>query len=43
MGDLLLAQRLEAAGFAVHSIGDCNGVGYIDGAMRAAATLAARL
>jgi NADPH-dependent 2,4-dienoyl-CoA reductase/sulfur reductase-like enzyme len=43
VGDLSLAQRLEAAGFAVHPIGDCNGVGYIDGAMRAAATLAARL
>jgi 2,4-dienoyl-CoA reductase-like NADH-dependent reductase (Old Yellow Enzyme family) len=42
-GDLSLARRLEAAGLAVHTIGDCNGVGYIDGAMRAAATLAARL
>ena len=42
-GDLSLARSLEAEGFDVHAIGDCNGVGYIDGAMRAAATLAARL
>ncbi len=42
-GDLSLAHRFEAAGFAVHAIGDCNGVGYIDGAIRSAAMLAGRL
>ena len=35
-GDLSLARSLEAAGFAVHSVGDANGVGYIEGAMRGA-------
>ena len=35
-GDLSLAQKLEAAGFNVHAIGDANGVGYIEGAMRGA-------
>jgi NADPH-dependent 2,4-dienoyl-CoA reductase/sulfur reductase-like enzyme len=43
VGDLSLAQRLERAGFETHAIGDCNGVAYIDGAMRSAAALAARL
>ena len=36
-GDLTLAGQLEAAGFAVQSIGDCTGVGYIEGAIRGAA------
>jgi NADPH-dependent 2,4-dienoyl-CoA reductase/sulfur reductase-like enzyme len=36
-GDLSLANSLESAGFKVHAIGDANGVGYIEGAMRGAA------
>lgn len=36
-GDLSLAQSLRAAGFTVEAIGDANGVGYIEGAMRGAA------
>lgn len=35
-GDLALADRLKAAGFTVHAIGDANGVGYIEGAMKGA-------
>jgi len=35
-GDLSLAESLRAAGFAVTAIGDANGVGYIEGAMREA-------
>ena len=35
-GDLSLAKRLQAAGFAVRTIGDANGVAYIEGAMRGA-------
>ncbi|MEY4159844.1 MAG: hypothetical protein RLZZ136_465 [Pseudomonadota bacterium] len=35
-GDLSLADSLRAAGFAVTAIGDANGVGYIEGAMRGA-------
>lgn len=35
-GDLSLAESLRAAGFAVTSIGDANGVGYIEGATRGA-------
>jgi NADPH-dependent 2,4-dienoyl-CoA reductase/sulfur reductase-like enzyme len=35
--DLSLANSLDAAGFRVHAIGDANGVGYIEGAMRGAA------
>lgn len=40
MGDVSLAAALEAAGFKVHTAGDCNGVGYIEGAMAAAARIA---
>ncbi|WP_395397666.1 FAD-dependent oxidoreductase [Novosphingobium sp. BL-8A] len=36
-GDLSLARAIEAAGFTVHVVGDANGVGYIEGAMREAA------
>ncbi len=36
-GDLSLAEALIAAGFTVHAIGDANGVGYIEGAIRGAA------
>ena len=36
-GNLALADRLAENGFSVHTIGDCAGVGYIEGAMRGAA------
>ncbi len=36
-GDETLAEALEAAGFPVRKVGDCTGVGYIEGAMRDAA------
>ncbi len=36
-GDTILAERLAKAGFMVHTVGDCTGVGYIEGAMRDAA------
>ena len=36
-GDLALADTLKAAGHTVIPIGDCCGVGYIEGAMRGAA------
>jgi len=39
-GDLALADTLEQAGLNVHAIGDCTGVGYIEGAMRSAAQVA---
>lgn len=42
-GDLSFAEQLGEAGFTVHSIGDCNGVGYIEGAMESAAELALRV
>lgn len=35
-GDLGVAEKLRAAGFKVTTAGDCNGVGYIEGAMRGA-------
>jgi 2,4-dienoyl-CoA reductase (NADPH2) len=38
--DLRLAEQLRMAGLTVHPIGDCTGVGYIEGAMRSAAQLA---
>ncbi len=41
--DSRLAESFEAAGFTTHSIGDCTGVGYIEGAMESAAELAVRL
>jgi 2,4-dienoyl-CoA reductase-like NADH-dependent reductase (Old Yellow Enzyme family)/NADPH-dependent 2,4-dienoyl-CoA reductase/sulfur reductase-like enzyme len=41
--ELTLAEALREAGFTVHSIGDCNGVGYIEGAMEDAAELALRI
>jgi 2,4-dienoyl-CoA reductase (NADPH2) len=40
-GDDSLVQAMRAAGFVTHAIGDCTGVGYIEGAMRDA-VLAAR-
>ncbi len=42
-GDLRFAEDLRAEGFAVHVIGDANGVGYIEGAMQDAAELAVEL
>lgn len=36
-GDDSLAASLEAAGYKVSRVGDCTGVGYIEGAMRDAA------
>ena len=36
-GDESLADQMKAAGLPVHAIGDCTGVGYIEGAMRDAA------
>ncbi len=42
-GDNALAGRLRAEGFAVETVGDCNGVGYIEGAIRGAAEAVARL
>lgn len=41
--NLALANELRGLGLRVHAIGDCTGVGYIDGAMHAAAQLAASL
>jgi len=39
-GNLTLADSLKAAGFKVHTVGDCNGVGYIEGAIAGAADVA---
>ena len=39
-GDVSLADELTAAGFSVHTIGDCTGVSYIEGAIEAAAETA---
>lgn len=39
-GNLTLADQLKAAGFKVHTVGDCNGVGYIEGAIAGAADVA---
>ena len=36
-GDDSVADMLERDGFTVHRVGDCTGVGYIEGAMRDAA------
>ncbi len=42
-GDLALVEQLRGEGLTVHSIGDCEGVGYIEGAMASAAELVAGL
>ncbi|MBN7795965.1 FAD-dependent oxidoreductase [Parahaliea mediterranea] len=42
-GDQALAEQLREQDFTVHTIGDCNGVGYIEGAMESAAELVAGL
>ena len=39
-GNTDLADALQSAGFTTHTIGDCNGVSYIEGAMESAAELA---
>lgn len=36
-GDIALAHQLRGLGVPVFTVGDCNGVGYIEGAMRGAA------
>lgn len=36
-GDTLLADRLREEGFVVETAGDCEGIGYIEGAIRGAA------
>ncbi|MEH6551648.1 MAG: NAD(P)/FAD-dependent oxidoreductase [Pseudomonadales bacterium] len=42
-GNTSLAEQFEKEGFITHTIGDCNGVGYIEGAMESAAELAVKL
>lgn len=42
-GDLELADELRAAGFTVYPVGDCQGIGYVEGAMRGAAEAAGLL
>lgn len=42
-GDTALAEQFTEAGFETHTIGDCNGVSYIEGAMESAAELVAGL
>jgi len=42
-GDTSLSGELEAAGFKVHTAGDCTGVAYIEGAMESAADVAVRI
>jgi 2,4-dienoyl-CoA reductase-like NADH-dependent reductase (Old Yellow Enzyme family) len=42
-GDNVLAHNLRTAGFTVETVGDCNGVSYIEGAMRGAADTVSRL
>lgn len=41
--DTGLAERLRSAGYTVETVGDCNGVGYIEGAIRGGADAARRL
>jgi voltage-gated potassium channel Kch len=36
-GDMTLANSLRAEGFVVEAVGDCTGIGYIEGAIRSAA------
>ncbi len=38
-----LYEELKAASFEAHMVGDCQGVGYILGAVRTAADIAARI
>lgn len=39
-GNTTVAEQLQGEGFTVHTIGDCTGVGYIEGAMESAGELA---
>lgn len=39
-GDNSQAEQFQRDGLTVHTVGDCNGVGYIEGAMESAAELA---
>lgn len=41
--DIGLCNELAAAGIEAHAVGDCQGVGYIIGAVRTAADVAARI
>lgn len=43
IGDTALAERLRGAGFNVETVGDCNGVGYIEGAIRGGANACRKL
>ena len=42
-GDTTLAEQLTGAGQRVYPVGDCQGVGYIEGAMRGAARAVAQI
>lgn len=42
-GNTRLAEQFQAEGMTTHTIGDCNGVSYIEGAIEAAAELAVKL
>ncbi|MBN8484974.1 MAG: FAD-dependent oxidoreductase [Sphingomonadales bacterium] len=42
-GDTALADQLRGQGFTVETVGDCNGVSYIEGAIRGGAEVATRL
>lgn len=42
-GDLVLADQLKSAGIEVHAVGDCNGLGYIEGAILDGNDIARRL
>lgn len=42
-GDARVAEALRDLGVPVYSVGDCTGVGYIEGAMRGAARIAAQI
>ncbi|MBB3046847.1 2,4-dienoyl-CoA reductase-like NADH-dependent reductase (Old Yellow Enzyme family)/NADPH-dependent 2,4-dienoyl-CoA reductase/sulfur reductase-like enzyme [Litorivivens lipolytica] len=42
-GNLSLADKLSHQGFSVHTVGDCSGVTYIEGAMHDAARVAATI
>ena len=41
--DLSLADAVRAAGLPVHVIGDCQGIGYIEGALTDAVSVAAMI
>jgi 2,4-dienoyl-CoA reductase-like NADH-dependent reductase (Old Yellow Enzyme family)/thioredoxin reductase len=43
VGNVTLAEQLQAQGLQTHTIGDCNGVSYIEGAIEAAAQLVVAL